>query len=236
MILSILGVSFTPFAILIVNLILLIIYGIKALIERRRRKKYDKKRLKSLPVCRDCSSGRYNWHNFVDLGLPSRTLWATCNVGASAPNEPGLYFAWGSTVSDKKKMKNVYCIPRLDPQHDAATVHWGGLWRMPTKREVDELIYSCSFIAAKYNGSEGVMVIGPNQNTLFLPMTGIIYNGDKKPLTLSSYESWISEEKRNSEGRPLAYYLCVDYSGEAYDDRDCLKAHRMPVRPVLSGN
>lgn len=236
MILSILGVAFTPFGILIVSLISLIIYGIRTLKERRSRKKYEKERWNSLPVCRDCSSGKYNWHDFVDLGLPSRTLWATCNVGAEAPNQPGLYFAWGSTVADTKEYKNVYSIPRLDPQHDAATVHWGGTWRTPTKREADELIESCRFIPAKYNESEGVMIIGPNQNTLFLPKTGSIYNGDKKPFLCDNFECWISEEKSDSEGNAIAYYLNVRYDGEACDDRDIYKNHRIPVRPVLSGN
>ena len=36
-------------------------------------------------------------HEYVDLGLPSGTLWATCNVGASKPEEYGDYFAWGET-------------------------------------------------------------------------------------------------------------------------------------------
>ena len=38
-----------------------------------------------------------NGHEYVDLGLPSGILWATCNVGASSPEEYGDYFAWGET-------------------------------------------------------------------------------------------------------------------------------------------
>ena len=37
-------------------------------------------------------------HEWVDLGLPSKTLWATCNVGANSPGEYGDYFAWGETT------------------------------------------------------------------------------------------------------------------------------------------
>ena len=37
-------------------------------------------------------------HQYVDLGLPSGTLWATCNIGANSPEEYGDYFAWGETV------------------------------------------------------------------------------------------------------------------------------------------
>ena len=39
-----------------------------------------------------------NDHEYVDLGLPSGVLWATCNVGASNPEECGCYYAWGETV------------------------------------------------------------------------------------------------------------------------------------------
>lgn len=43
-----------------------------------------------------CSCSKED-HDYVDLGLPSGTLWATCNVGASRPEEYGDYFAWGET-------------------------------------------------------------------------------------------------------------------------------------------
>ena len=42
-------------------------------------------------------SGNINGHDYVDLGLPSGTLWATCNVGADTPEGYGDYFAWGET-------------------------------------------------------------------------------------------------------------------------------------------
>ena len=43
------------------------------------------------------ASGSFNGHDYVDLGLPSGTLWATCNIGAASPEEYGDYFAWGET-------------------------------------------------------------------------------------------------------------------------------------------
>ncbi len=42
--------------------------------------------------------GEEPWNEWVDLGLPSGTLWATCNVGASSPEDYGDYFAWGETA------------------------------------------------------------------------------------------------------------------------------------------
>ena len=42
-------------------------------------------------------TGQQGGHYYVDLGLPSGTLWATCNVGAVNPTDYGDYFAWGET-------------------------------------------------------------------------------------------------------------------------------------------
>ena len=44
-----------------------------------------------------------NEHSYVDLGLPSKTLWATMNVGAFKPSESGLYFQWGDTQGYSKE-------------------------------------------------------------------------------------------------------------------------------------
>ncbi len=134
-------------------------------------------------------------HRYVDLGLPSGTLWATCNVGASAPEELGDYFAWGETEpkddyswttykwcngSDHTLTK--YCtydyfgtvdnLTVLYPEDDAATVNWGSSWCMPTKEQFLELSSYCSKIWTTRNGVTGYLYIGPNGNTLFLPATG----------------------------------------------------------------
>ena len=102
---------------------------------------------------------------WVDLGLPSGTLWATCNVGANAPEEYGDYFAWGETQSKdyyywdtyqycmgSSATMTKYCnksnygyngftdnLTTLLPEDDAATANWGTDWRMPTRDEWDEL-------------------------------------------------------------------------------------------------
>ena len=91
-----------------------------------------------------------NGHPYVDLGLPSGTLWATMNVGAKKPTESGLYFQWGDTIGYTKKQiskdkqfiwKNYkYSIngsdenfskytttgDTLELEDDAAHVHMGG--------------------------------------------------------------------------------------------------------------
>ena len=141
-------------------------------------------------------------HEYVDLGLPSGTLWATCNVGATAPEEYGDYFAWGETepkndysVSTYKwcngsnKTLTKYCIDsdygyngftdgktELDPEDDAAYVNWGPSWRIPTTEQQRELYEKCSSVWTTQNGVDGRLFTGPNGNTLFLPGAGYRWN------------------------------------------------------------
>lgn len=111
-------------------------------------------------------SPKYGKHEYVDLGLPSGTLWAACNVGASRPEEFGDRFAWGETYRKDKYFFDYYewckssiskpkryfissesgtadSLTTLLPEDDAATEIWGGEWRMPTREEQDELRGNC---------------------------------------------------------------------------------------------
>ncbi len=82
----------------------------------------------------------------VDLGLSVK--WATCNVGATTPEEYGDYFAWGETTTRETYTEETYNVSMNDisgnAQYDAATANWGGDWRMPTYDELNELINSCT--------------------------------------------------------------------------------------------
>lgn len=139
-------------------------------------------------------------YDYVDLGLPSGTLWATCNVGADAPEGFGDYFAWGETVpKDYYDWKSYpygdirferfeltkYCtdsgcgfngfvdsLTVLEPVDDAAIANWGTDWRMPTKEEWEELYKKTTFTWTTLNGVEGRLLTGSNGNSIFLPATG----------------------------------------------------------------
>ena len=131
----------------------------------------------NLPV-----SGQIAGHDYVDLGLPSGTLWATYNVGATKPEQYGYYFAWGETEPKdvyndwstykyattigedldsitKYNMSGRYGIidslSTLLPEDDAATANWGSEWRMPTNEEQGEL-YENSYMVWTdgYNGTD----------------------------------------------------------------------------------
>ena len=124
-----------------------------------------------------------NTTDVVDLGLPSGTLWATCNIGASSPEDYGDYFAWGETEPYDENGKTTFdwstykwCNgspstltkyntsssygtvdnkTELDLEDDAAYVNWGSNWRMPSKAQFDELINS-SYTTTEWTTVNGV--------------------------------------------------------------------------------
>ena len=112
----------------------------------------------------------HNGYEYIDLGLPSGLKWATCNVGATSPEDYGLYFAWGETTgytaeqitsgvrsfsSSVYKSGSAASISTdLTLEQDAAHVNLGGNWRMPTKVEFQELIDNCDVtLTDDYNGT-----------------------------------------------------------------------------------
>ncbi|MBQ7945142.1 MAG: InlB B-repeat-containing protein [Bacteroidales bacterium] len=142
------------------------------------------------------ATGSENGHEWVDLGLSSGLKWATCNVGATAPEGYGDYFAWGETNpkdnynwSTYKYCKGSYdtmtkyCTQSsygtvdnkttLELSDDAARANWGGAWRMPTEAEQDELRNNCTWTWTTQNGVNGYKVISKtNGNSIFLPAAG----------------------------------------------------------------
>ena len=152
--------------------------------------------------------GGYENHTWVDLGLPSGTLWAECNVGADAPEGYGKFFAWGETApkstydfstyiychGDYDKLTK-YCdnasygnngftdnLTVLQACDDAATANCGVDWRTPTYEEWVELYENTTNYWTTYNGIAGRLFIAANENSLFLPAAGYYgelgYSGD----------------------------------------------------------
>ena len=126
-------------------------------------------------------------HEYVDLGLPSGLLWATCNVGADTPEAYGDYFAWGETTpkdtynwdtyqhyngSDLTKYTGSDGLTTLEPSDDAATANWGSAWRMPTQAEFQELLDNTTVTWTQQGGVNGRLFTATNGNSLFLPAAG----------------------------------------------------------------
>lgn len=141
-----------------------------------------------------------NGHEYVDLGLPSGTLWATCNIGAETVEEFGDYFAWGETepkeLYDWKSYQygrfiheryelNKYCtvsaygfngfvdnLTVMEPDDDVARTCWGEGWRMPTIGEWEELFLNTTGVWTTLNDVKGWRCTASNGNSLFLPAAG----------------------------------------------------------------
>ena len=179
-------------------------------------------------------TGSVGEYGYVDLGLPSGTLWATCNVGSTTPEGYGDYFAWGETspketynwgtyryCNGSSSTLTKYCdnadygnngftdtLTVLEATDDAATANWGEGWRMPTQDELDELNNYCYVIWTNINGVKGRLFIGPNGNSIFLPAAGSNY-ADAPNGSGTNGHYWSSSLRTTSR----AWYLDFSYGG-----------------------
>jgi hypothetical protein len=147
------------------------------------------------------TTGTLNGHVWVDLGLPSGTLWATCNVGAYNPEDYGDYFAWGETMTKTTYTWDTYKfvtgnygqyltkyynsnssignnnstdnLTTLQLMDDAAAAKWGVGWHMPTENQWFEIRDKTTREWTIKNGVKGCLITGPNGNTIFLPAAGM---------------------------------------------------------------
>jgi len=142
----------------------------------------------------------YNGHEYVDLGLPSGTLWAKCNVGANNETDYGLYFAWGETqgytgiTSSKQFSQNDYVyyqnedmtkyndndgLVTLEASDDAASVAMGGEWHMPSVNQLNELTAYTNSEWTTMNGVSGYKFTSQSDNTkyIFVPAAGDCNDG-----------------------------------------------------------
>ncbi len=205
-------------------------------------------------IFRVLASGNFhNGHEYVDLGLPSGTLWATCNVGANTPEEYGDYFAWGEILQathTKKRVKNnwgtyqhcngsydtqtKYCTDnswgnvdnksQLDSIDDAASVYWRGMWRIPTREEFAELLGNCIWKKIVLKDEVmGYQVIGVNGKSIFLPIT-------RGKSNYGSY--WSASLYETYQHRAYVCYFTLD--DIAIDSS--LRYYYNPIRPVCSLN
>ena len=147
-----------------------------------------------------------NGFEYVDLGLPSGTLWAACNVGASKPSESGLYFQWGDTNGYAKDQvgrgdgekkfaddwsdykwdivglftKYTTLCESLELEDDAANANMGGDWHMPSPEQIQELIdNTTSTWATLEDGVKGMAFISKKDKSkfIFIPAAGYAKEG-----------------------------------------------------------
>ena len=181
--------------------------------------------------------GTINGHAYVDLGLSVK--WATCNVGASSPEDYGDYYAWGETSTESSydgyigANSKTYSNDTFNydisgkTSLDAARANWGNPWRMPTKSEFEELLNSCTWTWTTLNGVKGYKVSSKkNGNSIFLPAAGDCSGTNPTNVGQRCYY-WASTPYSKDAG-----YACYLYAGS-----DCKTGWRyrylgQSVRPV----
>lgn len=186
---------------------------------------------------------------FVDLGLPSGTKWATCNVGASKPEDAGLYFAWGETegytaedvAAGKKsfswddykfgtrdnltKYNATDDLLNLELADDAA-YQSDNSCRMPTYDECDELSLNTTWKYEQVNGVYGLRLTSKtNGKSIFIPSTGY-YNGN----VLKNYGG-IAVTDVDSLNYHMCYCMSIDKYGSGNFSSES-RCYGYTIRPV----
>ena len=193
---------------------------------------------------------------YVDLGLPSGTMWASRNVGATAPEDYGFYYAWGEIQpKDNDKWDTYkwcngganqltkYCsyaengyngfndnLKVLQASDDAATAEWGSGWRMSTHEEWIELLLNTTTTWTTLNGVPGRRITGANGNSIFLPAAGSWSYGQINFAGEQGYY-WSGSLGENPT---TAWGFYIDSEGFSCNGAYS-RYYGYPIRPVHSG-
>jgi len=199
----------------------------------------------------------FDEHEWVDLGLPSGTLWAKCNVGAKLPEGSGNYFAWGETkpksnyswstyayCKGKANRLTKYCtngnygndgftdgLTELLPEDDAATANWGEKWQTPDSAQLAELFDSNNTRTnwENRNGRWGWLVVSRhNCKSIFMPLCGFRADGDYYDVNT---EGCYLSRTLASEISPLAVYY-QDINREGFKTVGSYRYCGYSIRPV----
>lgn len=201
-------------------------------------------------------------HEYVDLDLPSGTLWATCNVGADTPEDYGDYFSWGETQTKDYYDWSTYqyCNGNFDqltkycdnstygyndytdnlimllPEDDAATANWGSGWHTPSKEEWEELFHYTTRGWTTQNGVVGMLFSSSNGSSLFLPAAGCRSDWSTFSVGISGlYWSCSLRTSTNQRDPYFAWYFNLNYdSGCYFSNYRYHRCYGISIRPVRS--
>jgi len=180
----------------------------------------------------------------IDLGLPSGLKWASYNVGATAPEEYGDYFAWGEIKKKEIYNESTYEFYKNNQfinigtdisgtEYDVARAKWGEKWRIPRQDEILELINNCRSEWVTCNGINGYRFIGSNGNSIFIPASGYYWDGDLRNDGWGGY-IWSSTfypgkvQSDNDSAYRLMLYKDINMQSGMYSNR----IFGQSVRPV----
>ena len=179
---------------------------------------------------------------YVDLGLPSKIMWAKCDLGASSPEIYGDEYAWGETWT-KYSYEYYYFTDIVEGQYtkydsrdkrfflekedDVAYLRLGEGWRYPTWNEMQELIDNCTVTESTLNGRLGMMFVSKiNNNYIFFRCYSIFGKvcGNR----------WTSAIVESNPALAKSLYFEKNDKTNKIDVRrdDCNRKTRLPIRPV----
>ena len=186
--------------------------------------------------------GYANGHGYVDLGLPSKTKWATCNVGANSPEESGHHLGWGETepkVAYETRLFGIAIDDISDSEiYDVAKIRWGNGWTIPTKQQWKELIQHCKYKGIERNGIYGYLFTGKNGKSIFLPAAGRRKSGFNPVFPGWNYWSSNADYRYRYEkyynGYENAYSTCfiIFYEDSKIFDDAAWRDNGYSIRPV----
>lgn len=164
------------------------------------------------------SSGEINGHKWVDLGLPSGTKWATCDVGSESVDDISEHYSWGEVITyfDESGKKNKMSGKQSgdiagNPTYDVARAKWGGSWRLPTEEEFKELIDNCTFEHTRVGRRLGMKVTSKtNGNYIFLPASGNCRNRTyDRPNDIDKIANYWTSTPARGDYHYEAYGFCI---------------------------
>ena len=202
--------------------------------------------------------GEVAGHGYVDLGLPSGTLWATCNIEGDSPYSPGAYFAWGETRSrdlfewpDYEFLEerhtdangnDTYTATDIGKvisgtEYDAARSQWGDAWRIPTEDDWEELNEYCNMEYMDYSSipsKKGLLISGPNGKRIFLSVTYCLR--DLFPEAFRTAEYWTATASSNMawEIYPAAQMITFSTNSSKLRIIPDSRHEGFAIRPVIS--
>ncbi len=182
---------------------------------------------------------------YVDLGLTSKTLWATTNIGASSPEEFGDYFSWGEITTKSTYSWSNYTYSSgtsstvqdigsviSGTSYDVARAKWGSDWQMPTIEQVEELIDECDLYIHTSNGVKGILFTGPNGNSIFLPCPGYKYDSSTSSVNqLTYYWSGTKDTSGGVDYKASTMFIRIS-SNSVVESATAQRRTGLPVRPV----
>ena len=176
----------------------------------------------------------------IDLGLPSGVKWASCNIGATKPEEYGGYYAWGETEEKEYYSDSTYVYYQngafvyfgdiSGTENDVAQVKWGGKWCMPTLDDFKELYNNCINEWTTFknvNGLKFTSII--NGNSIFLPAAGSYRYGVYSADSFGNYWSSTQGIFVNDGANNLYFNSCFSFWDSGKEHR----CYGLSVRPVL---